>query len=96
MLELLGWIAAVLFALCGAPQAWDCFIKGNAKGVSPAFIWMWFWGEVLMLGYTLGKVGFIGPFMLNYMVNLFFITVILKYMYWPRLAAKEDNFEASL
>ncbi len=32
MIELVGWIAGLLFAFCGLPQAIQCYNKGALEG----------------------------------------------------------------
>jgi len=84
MIELIGWTAGILFALCGAPQAIKCWRDGHGQGLSHAFVWMWVVGEVLMQVYVFGKHGWDMPLLVNYWVNTVFVLVIMKYMYFPR------------
>lgn len=50
---------------------------------------MWFWGEVLTVSYVYLKHGFDGPLMLNYLANIVFLVVIMKYKYKPRQEQKD-------
>lgn len=84
MIELIGWTASVLFAICAAPQSIACYQQGHAKGLDPKFIWMWFIAEILMMIYVPLGPGWNGPIMFNLMGNTFFLLVILRYMYYPR------------
>jgi len=90
MIEIIGWIGAILFCLCGAPQAYSSYKQGHSRGLSHAFIWMWFLGEVLTLVYVLAKHGLDLPLVLNYLLNLLFLGIIIKYKYKERV-----NYEAS-
>lgn len=84
MIELFGYISAGLLAFCGAPQAWHSYKIGNADGLAPVFLWSWLIGEIGTLIYTWVVVGFVGPLMANYILNIIVIAVILKYKYYPR------------
>lgn len=84
MLELIGWLASLCFALCSIPQALQCYRQGHGIGLNKPFMWIWLAGELLMMPYVLGKHGFDGPIMFNLTVNTFFIIIILKYIYFPR------------
>jgi uncharacterized protein with PQ loop repeat len=95
IVESLGWIAGIFFAICGIPQAIDCWKKGHAKGLSDGFLACWFLGEVLMTMYVLLKHGFDGPLLFNYAGNLLSLLVILKYRFIPidRSYQYEPSFE---
>jgi uncharacterized protein with PQ loop repeat len=82
--EVVGWTAAVLFSICGIPQAWKCIKEGRADGISHLFVWAWFLGEILMIVYVLLKHGFDGPLLTNYIFNILSILVIFRYLYFPR------------
>lgn len=83
-LELIGWVAGLLFAFCGLPQAIQCYKQGHAKGVSSLFIWMWTVGEVLMQVYVYSKHGLDLPLLVNYWINTLFCIVIIRYKYFER------------
>ncbi len=84
MIETIGWLSSVLFALCGVPLAYESYKSGHSRGVSASFLWMWFVGELLAIVYVLGKIGLDGPLLFNYTVNIAFIGIVLKYKYWER------------
>lgn len=84
MIETIGWIAGLLFAFCGLPQAIKCIKEGHAKGVSVLFLYMWLVGEVLMQYYVINKHGFDMPLLVNYWINTIFCLVIAKYLHFPR------------
>lgn len=82
MMETVGWISSILFAICAAPQAYHSYKAGNAEGVSSFFLWTWFIGEALGVAYAvhLGSL----PLIFNYLANMSALLVILKYKYLPR------------
>lgn len=84
LIDIVGWIASACFALCGAPQAWDCYKAGHGKGINKLFMWVWLSGELLMMPYVVLKHEWDWPIMTNLILNSFFILVILKYIYKPR------------
>ncbi len=84
MIEAIGWTAGILFALCGLPQAIQSYKQGHSDGLHSGLLQMWFWGEVLTIAYVYLKHGFDGPLMLNYIANILFLLIIMKYKYRPR------------
>lgn len=84
MIEVIGWTAAILFAVCGLPQAWQCYKQGHGEGLSKTFLWTWFMGEALMLIYNIFHLGGDMPIMTNLIVNMFFILVMFRYVYFPK------------
>lgn len=83
-IDTIGWIAGLLFAFCGLPQAYKSYKEGHSKGISHLMIWMWLVGEILMQVYVLGKHGFDMPLLVNYWINTVFVLVIVRYKYRPR------------
>jgi uncharacterized protein with PQ loop repeat len=82
MVELLGWLGAVCFAICGLPQTVKVVKDGHGNGLSKIFLWLWFWGEVSTLIYVCLST-FSWPLFFNYTVNLTFLVIMLKYCYFP-------------
>ncbi len=80
MADLIGWIGSVAFAICGLPQAWECFKSKRAKGISPVFVGLWLTGEVCYVVSVLMKFGWVTWMMFNYLANLLSIAVIGYYM----------------
>ncbi|HDH51755.1 MAG TPA: PQ-loop repeat-containing protein [Nitrospirae bacterium] len=80
MADLIGWIGSVAFAVCGFPQAWECFKSKSAKGISPVFVGLWLTGEVCYVISVLMKFGWVTWMMFNYLANLVSIAVIGYYM----------------
>lgn len=80
MADAIGWIGSVAFAICGIPQAWECFKNESARGINPAFVALWLIGEVCYVASVLMKFGWVHWMMFNYMVNIFSIAVITLYI----------------
>ena len=74
---MVGWIGSIAFAVCSIPQAYHCFKVKNANGISWGLIILSLVGEVCSLVYVL-PMGHI-PLILNYLSNLFFMSVIGYY-----------------
>jgi len=84
MIEVIGYVGAIFFAICPIPQAYKTYTLGHAHDLSAMFLWSWFLGEILMTIYILNTVGFDGPLMINYIINLISVLVILRYKVLPR------------
>lgn len=84
MIEFIGWLGSMLFAFCGAPQAYQSWKEGHSDGIAPLFILMWGLGEVLTLTYVMLKHGWDLPLITNYVINILFIAVIAGYKLFPR------------
>lgn len=80
MLDTIGYIGAICFALSALPQAYDCYKNKTAKGLSTWFLMLWLIGEVAMLIYVVPKGD--KPLILNYILNLSCLLVILKYKFY--------------
>ncbi len=78
--DFVGWVGSIAFALCGLPQAWECYKHGSAKGISPLFIALWFIGEICYVISVLMKFGWVSWMMFNYLANLFSIVIIVFYL----------------
>lgn len=83
MIELVGWTASVLFALCMMPQAFHTYALGNAKGISWWFIVLCSLAELLALVYAILALNSPGPLLLNYIANLICLCIIIKYKIAP-------------
>lgn len=84
MLELVGWVGALAFAISAAPQAWLCWKRGKATGISVWFLILWGVGEWFSLVYGLATLPWESPILWNYVVNGFFWVVIVRYKVRPR------------
>lgn len=81
---LLGWIGSICFAICGAPQAFKCVLDGHGRGLSRLFLSLWLGGELCYVAAVWMEFGWVSWMMVNYILNIVWILVILKYMVWPR------------
>jgi uncharacterized protein with PQ loop repeat len=76
-METIGWMGSILFAICGLPQAIQCAKDGHARGLNWFFLLAWLGGEILTIIYVWPKSDW--PLLANYMVNLVFLAVMLRY-----------------
>lgn len=78
MIEIVGWLGGILFALCGLPQAIHTIRTKSARDFSAPFLLMWFGGEICMITYAVAELHN-GPLLFNYIGNLLCLTPILYY-----------------
>lgn len=83
-MELLAWSGAICFALCAVPQVVQTIRDGHAKGLAPSFLAMWFYGEIVMITYTLPRWETNQQVMANYLLNFICLCVMIYYKIWPR------------
>lgn len=81
-MELIGWIGSILFAICGLPQAIQCWKDGHSRGLNWFFLLAWFWGEVFTIAYVWPKRDI--PLLANYAANMGFLLVMVKFKIWER------------
>ena len=94
MPEIVGWLGAVLLAVCGAPQAFKSFREGHSRGVSPSFLALWLGGELCFLYSTIAKLGVVSWLVFNYLGNIAFVLVIIYFAIFPKSdASAETAFE---
>lgn len=84
MIDTIGWIGSICFALCGVPQAWQCFRAKNADGLSSLFLALWLVGEICYIVSVWARFGWVDWMMFNYVANIFCIIVILYYKRCPK------------
>lgn len=77
MYELIGYLGSIALACCGAPQAYKSYKDKNSDGISKGFLGLWTSGEVLTLIYIIPKADI--PLLINYSLNLIFLSVIIYY-----------------
>lgn len=75
-METIAWIGSLCLALCGLPMAIEAFKNKRIK-INGYFLLLWFIGEVATLIYVVYKRE--QALSLNYISNIIFILVILKY-----------------
>ena len=70
MIETIGWIGAIFFALSSFPQAVQVYKTQSTKDISMSMIQLWFWGEVLCLIYIVHNDVLQWPLITNYFFNI--------------------------
>lgn len=86
-LEIIGWIGAIAFGICGLPQAIKSKKQGHSGGISAIFLSLWLIGEVTTLIYVFPKAHF--PLIFNYLMNILFVLVIFYYKLFPKCSIME-------
>lgn len=84
-MENIGYIGAILLAVCAFPQMIMSIKDGHSIGLSSSFLLSWYIGEICLLYFTVTTIGTGGPLFYNFLANTVMLTVIIKYKYWPRL-----------
>ena len=79
-MEILGWLGGIFLSICAFPQVIKVSREKNADGMSHLNLWLWFFGEVFMLLYVVLQQ-FSLPLLLNYSLNLVFVTIMIYYKY---------------
>ena len=82
MIELLGYIGSICFAICALPQAYQSYKDKHSDGVNTYFLVLWLVGEIFSLIYGLTKD--VPPIIMNYIGNLILISVILYFKLFPQ------------
>ena len=75
-------LGAAMLALCGLPQAIKSLQTGKADDISWLFLFLWGGGELAMLVDRIPKQDW--TLVANYLCNLAFIAIILRYKISPR------------
>lgn len=84
LIDLLGAAGGILLAFCAAPQAIKAIKDKHSNGLSHGLIWLWLLGELFMFIYIILK--YIDYWLiLNYGMNLIFISIITYYKYFPKV-----------
>lgn len=84
MIHALGWLGQACLAVCAAPQAYQSFTTGTSSGVNVTFLTLWLMGELLSLIYVIGAYSDALPIIVNYCVNMLFVSIIMYYKLFPR------------
>lgn len=77
MINLLGIVGAALLSMCCLPQTLKTVRTRRADDISWGFLWMWFIGELCLIGYVSAKTPIDWIFMGNYIVNIILLIPIL-------------------
>ena len=90
LIDVVGWLGNMIFAVSAIPQAYTCYRQGHGRGLAPGLLWMWFSGELLAMIYGFAK-GLPIPIMANYAFNFTCLVIILRYKYMPRNGEKNEQ-----
>jgi len=75
-METIGYIGGILLAICGLPETIRTIKDGRCHLGWP-FLFMWFFGEILMGIYTLKLWD--GPLLFNYGFNILLVGIMVFY-----------------
>jgi uncharacterized protein with PQ loop repeat len=78
----IGYVGSIMLALCGAPQAWDCIVTGQAN-ISTGTVALWAGGEILTIIYLVWSKIMTKPLAVNYGCNMLFLIIIMYYKIFP-------------
>lgn len=82
MIDIIGWIGSIIFAICGFPQAIKSYKDGHSNGIGWGLIILWELGELLTLIYVLTKKEY--PLIINYIFNLISVSIIFWFKLFSR------------
>lgn len=82
MLELIGWIGGICFALCAIPQAYKSWKDGHSEGITWGLLILWIVGEVFSLVYVWPTQKW--PLIVNYASALLWTSIITWYKIFSR------------
>lgn len=76
MYELIGWLGSLMLAVCAVPQFVKTFKTDSAADISWAFLFLWGFGDFLMLIYVWPSGN--APLIFNYGLNAVIVTGIVN------------------
>lgn len=82
MIQIIGYIGSIAYALSGIPQAILSIKNGHSRGVSRGFAMLSVIGSSLSLIYALPRGDYV--LMLNFTANIIVWGTVLKYSYFER------------
>lgn len=88
-MQVIGWVGAISFSICGIPQAWLCYKSKNAIGLSGYYLLLWLIGELCTIVYVVPTGNM--PLIFNYIFNLLVLIIILRYKLFPRNVKDESS-----
>jgi uncharacterized protein with PQ loop repeat len=74
---LLAWIGSIAFIISAIPQTIKVYKEKHAKGLSWAFIFLWWLGDVTMTAYSMSI--FNVPMVANYGIQTVLVSIIIYY-----------------
>ena len=82
MIQIIGYIGSLAYALCGLPQAVLSIKNGHSQGISRGYALLSLIGSLLSLIYAVPRGDYV--LLLNFGVNIIVWGIILKYSYFER------------
>ena len=82
MIQIIGYIGSLAYALCGLPQAVLSIKNGHSQGISRGYALLSLIGSLLSLIYAVPRGDDV--LLLNFGVNIIVWGIILKYSYFER------------
>jgi len=82
--EMIGWIGALAYSVCAAPQAVQCWRQGHGEGLSVGMLWVWLIGGVSMLVAIPLQCGWVPWLIASYFFNTTALLVIMRYRFFSR------------
>ena len=92
-MEIIGWIGALFFCLCGIPQTIKTWRTHSVKDLSWLFLIGWCLGEIFTLIYVFLQNVFVGYFQLPLLLNYILNFIITTYLVWAKWQYDEYNIE---
>ena len=80
---MIGWLGSLFLGFCGLPQALKAYRDGHVEGLDPGLLVLWTLGEIFT-GYAVLGDAPLGYLILNYGLNLVFLSVLWRYWLSPR------------
>ena len=82
MIQIIGYIGALAYALCGLPQAILSIKNGHSKGMSRGYAFLSLFGSLFSLVYAIPRSDYV--LILNFGANIVVWSIILRYSYFER------------
>jgi len=84
MIEFLGFLSALCFGLCAAPQSIEAIRTKSAAGISTGMIVLWLLGEASAIAYAILALN--SPFWLlaNYILSTICLSPVVYYKFFYR------------
>ena len=74
MYDMMGWLGALLLAICAIPLTLEALIRKKVQ-IQSVFLLIWFAGEVLMFLYVIPLKDV--PLLVNYLANIILLLPVM-------------------
>ena len=81
MIDLFGWLGAILFIVCAMPQTWKVLKNKRVDDLSPAFLWLWLGAIISISTHFILAGTFLLHLQINYGITLILVLVLLVAYY---------------